>query len=107
MASNPKFTSIRLTPETARKLRIVVADMKAAEPEAIRTTDDVVARLVERYGYGESAAAAVDAALAGWQGRLSGAVAKEVTEAHERIGGHVVRATSELRMLLAKARKEE
>lgn len=105
--ANPKFTSIRLKAETASKLRILTADMKAAEPETIRTTDDVVARLIERVGYREGAAAAIDAALAGWQGRLSEAVAVEVVEAHARIGEHVVQATGELRQLLVKAREEE
>ena len=107
MAGNPKFTSIRLTAETASKLRILTADLKAAEPETIKTTDDVVARLIARVGYREGAAAAIDAALAGWQGRLSDAVADEVKEAHARIGVHVVRASSELRQLLEKAREEE
>ena len=91
----PKYTSIRLTLETAAKLRKLVGEMREAEPDNIHTTDDVVARLIDRQGY--SAPAKVDSVIARWQNQLSEDVAKECLDIHARIGEHVVRATTELR----------
>ena len=101
-----QYTSIRLKAETARRLRVLVVGMKAAEPDTIKTTDDVVTRLIERQGYSANAAK-IEALLADWQGRFGGAVGKEVIETYNRIGDHVVEYMTELRRLLRDAETED
>ena len=69
--------------------------MKEEDPNHIRTTDDVVARLVDGQDY--RAAAGLDSALGRWQTRLGDDVARELLDVHKRIGVHVTEATTELR----------
>ena len=69
--------------------------MREEDPDHIRTTDDVVARLVDGQDY--RAAVGLDSALGRWQTRLGDDVARELLDVHARIGEHVVAASTELR----------
>ena len=100
--SEPRFTSIRLTSETANKLRELVAKMRKDDPDHIRTTDDVVARLVDGQHYQTSAW--LDSAVGRWQTRLGDDVARELHKSYRRIGKHVVSATEELRQRVRERR---
>ena len=110
MTGKPEFTSIRLTTETARRLRILVAEMKESDPKKIHTTDDVVARLIDRHGYREEVvlnpAKALDSSIRRWQNTLSDNVATAVLDAHARIGEHVVQATTDMRRRLLEQPKK-
>ena len=102
-AEDPKYTSIRLTVETARRLRVLAAGMKGGGTEQDQNYGRR-GRAPDRSGKGYSAnAAAIEAHLEAWQLRLSTVVGREVVDAHARIGDHVVEATTEFRKLLRRS----